>query len=39
MSFKIKDESVYLKYTEIWNKIEKSLNKDFIVNLFMMANT
>ena len=25
MSFKIEDESVYLKYTEIWNKIKKSL--------------
>ena len=29
MSFKIEDESVYLKYTEIWNKIKKSLNKRF----------
>ena len=29
MSFKIEDESVYLKYTEIWNKIKKSLNKKF----------
>ena len=26
MSFKIKDESVYLKYTEIWNKIKDILN-------------
>ena len=26
MSFKIEDESVYLEYTEIWNKIKKSLN-------------
>ena len=26
MSFKIEDESVYLKDTEIWNKIKKSLN-------------
>ena len=26
MSFKIEDQSVYLKYTEIWNKIKKSLN-------------
>ena len=26
MSFKIEDASVYLKYTEIWNKIKKSLN-------------
>ena len=24
MSFKIENESVYLKYTEIWNKIKKS---------------
>ena len=29
MSFKIEDKSVYLKYTEIWNKIEKSLNTRF----------
>ena len=29
MSFKIKDESIYLKYTEIWNKIKKSLNSKF----------
>ena len=29
MSFKIEDESVYLKYTEIWNKIKNSLNSKF----------
>ena len=29
MSFKIEDESVYLKYTEILNKIKKSLNARF----------
>ena len=29
MSFKIEDESVYLKYTEIWHKIKKSLNTRF----------
>ena len=29
MSFKIEDESVYLKYTEIWNKIKKSLSTRF----------
>ena len=29
MPFKIEDESVYLKYTEIWNKIKKSLNTRF----------
>ena len=29
MSFKIEDENVYLKYTEIWNKIKKSLNTRF----------
>ena len=29
MSFKTEDESVYLKYTEIWNKIKKSLNTRF----------
>ena len=28
-SFKIEDESVYLKYTEIWNKIKNSLNVKF----------
>ena len=26
MSFKIKDESVYLKYTEIWNEIKNLLD-------------
>ena len=29
MSFKIEDEGVYLKYTEIWNKIKKTLNIRF----------
>ena len=29
MSFKIEDESVYLKYIEIWNKIKSSLNSKF----------
>ena len=29
MSFKIEDESVYLKYTEIWNKIKTSLDSKF----------
>ena len=29
MSFKIEDEDVYLKYTEIWNKIKKSLGIKF----------
>ena len=29
MSFKVVDESVYLKYTEIWNKIKNSLNTRF----------
>ena len=29
MSFKIKDESVYLKYTEIWNKSKGILNLKF----------
>ena len=29
MAFKIEDESVCLKYTEIWNKIKKSLNTRF----------
>ena len=29
MSFKIEDEVAYLKYTEIWNKIKKSLNARF----------
>ena len=28
-SFKIEDESVYLKYTEIWNKIKDILNVKF----------
>ena len=30
MSFKIEDESVHLKYTEIWNKIKKLLNINFL---------
>ena len=29
MSFNIEDESVYLKYTEIWNKIKKLLGIKF----------
>ena len=29
MTFKIEDESVYLKYTEIWNKIKDLLNVKF----------
>ena len=29
MSFKIEDESVYLKHTEIWNKIKDILNVKF----------
>ena len=29
MSFKIEDESVYLKYTEICNKIKETLNTIF----------
>ena len=29
MSFKIEDESVYLEYNEIWNKIKKTPNTRF----------
>ena len=29
MSFKIEDESVYIKYSEIWNKITGLLNVKF----------
>ena len=29
MSFKIEDESVYLRYNEIWNKITKTANTRF----------
>ena len=29
MSFKIEDKTAYLKYTEIWNKIKKSLSTIF----------
>ena len=29
ISLKIENESVYLKYTEIWNKIKNSLNSKF----------
>ena len=34
MSFKIEDESVYLKYTEIWNKIKKSLSIKFHSHIY-----
>ena len=38
MSFKIKDESIYLIYNEIWNKIKELLGGvKFIVNQFMMT--
>ena len=30
MSFKIEDESLYLKYTKIWNKIKDILNVKFL---------
>ena len=29
MSFKIEDDSVLVKYNEIWNKIKKTLNMKF----------
>ena len=29
MSFKTEDESVYLKYTEIWNEIKNAMNSKF----------
>ena len=29
MSFKVEDESMYFKYTEIWNKIKDILNVKF----------
>ena len=29
MSFKIEDENAYLKYTEIWEKVKRSLNTRF----------
>ena len=29
MSFKIEDKSMYLKYTEIWNKVKNSINVKF----------
>ena len=29
IQFKIEDESVHLKYTEIWNKTKNSLNSKF----------
>ena len=38
MSYTIEDESMYLKYNEIGNKITYQAC-DFIVNLFMMRNT
>ena len=31
MSFKIEDEDAYLKYNEIWNKIQSILNVKFYI--------
>ena len=39
MSIKIEEESVYLKYAKIWNKIKSILNVKFHSKLFMMTNT
>ena len=39
MSFKIEDGGMYLKYTEIWNKIKKLLNTRFHSQPFTMTNT
>ena len=39
MSFLIEDESVYLKYTKIWNKIKKLLGVNSIANQFMTTIT
>ena len=39
MSFKIEEESVYLKYAEIWNKIKSVLNVKLLVSLYLMTNT
>ena len=39
MSFVIKDDSVLDNYNEIWNKIKKTLNTNFIACLFLMRNT
>ena len=39
VSSKIEDESVYLRYNEVCNKIKKALNIVFIVSLFIMKNT
>ena len=40
MSFKIEDESVYLKYIEIWNKVKKSLSTRFhnLINTLFSGN-
>ena len=35
----IKDDDVWDKYNEIWNKIKRTLNLNFIACLFMMKNT
>ena len=39
MSFLIKDEMFLNKYNEIWDKIKKILNTNFVACLFMMKNT
>ena len=37
MSFKIEDESVYVKYNQIWNKFKNCWVLNFILNQFMMS--
>ena len=41
MSFKVNDEELFRKYTEILEKISSSIGKNFLVNLFIviMINT
>ena len=41
MSFKISNKQLLKKYNQMWKKVEKLLEKNLIVNLFMviMINT
>ena len=38
MSFKTKDDNIFLKYNKIWNKIKKALNIKFKYSLFQTIN-
>ena len=39
ISFRIEDDSMLIKYYEIWNRIKRTLGIVFIASLFMLRNT